>query len=95
MGVRPNEKRVFKNYKFVITRTDMPCFKAYFTNYYDIKADIGIPKTTFYSIVGGKEFNKWKNYSIEKCKIPVKDIVRPPVHIINVEKKPMNKMVEF
>ncbi len=74
MGVRPNEKRVFKNYKFIIKRTDMPCFKAYFTNYTQIKEEIGIPKTTFYAIMKGNQYKKWQNFTIEKCRIPVSSL---------------------
>ena len=71
MGVRPNEKRVFKNYKFIIKRTDMPHFQAFFTNYTQVKNEIGIPKTTFYAMMRGDDYKKWRNYTIEKCRIPV------------------------
>ena len=74
MGVKPNEKRVFKNYKFIIKDNNRPNWEAYFTTHIEVKETIGIPKTTFYAMMRGKPYKKWKDYTIEKCRISIKDI---------------------
>ncbi len=84
MGVRPDEKRVFKNYKFVITRNDNPNYKAYYRTHMEIQEDLGIPKTTFYAMIRGKPYKKWENINIEKCRICVKDVPQPTSYTFKI-----------
>jgi len=84
MGVRPDEKRVFKNYKFVVTKNNNPNFKAYYRTHEEIEQDLGIPKTTFYAMIRGVNYKKWSDFNINKCRISVKEVPQTTCYTFKV-----------
>lgn len=73
-----DERRDFKNFRYIITNTDMPDFQVYCQNWQEVKEKCGIPRSALFLILNDRTPRKHIKWQISRTKVEKSHLIGSP-----------------